>query len=108
MLTRQQIFIRPASQNDSRADQHLVQFGSFVHQHLDWCKPTDWIGHKPYFVAEWNYQLLAAFACPPDLEGIAWLRLFAVDSKISVQDAWSELWNGVKEQLSDDEGRMQL
>jgi ribosomal-protein-alanine N-acetyltransferase len=100
MLTKRKVVIRPACQNDSREIRHLVQFGAYVHQHLDWCKPTDWIGHRPYLVAEWNYQLLAAFACPPDLEGIAWLRLFAVDSKISLQDAWSELWSGVQEQLS--------
>lgn len=99
MLTKRQVVIRPACQSDSEQIRQLVQFGPFVHQHLDWCKPTDWIGQRPYLVAEWNYQILAAFACPPNPEGIAWLRLFAVDSKISLQDAWSALWAGVQDQL---------
>jgi len=99
MLEKRQINIRPARQSDSEQIRQLVQFGPFVHQHLDWCKPTDWIGQRPYLVAEWNYQLLAAFACPPNPEGIAWLRLFAVDSKMSLQEAWSTLWGGVRDQL---------
>jgi ribosomal protein S18 acetylase RimI-like enzyme len=92
--------IRQVRQADERQISNLVQFGTYVHQHLDWCQPVEWIGHQPYVVAEWNYGLLAALACPPDPENIAWIRLFAVNSIITVQEAWAALWASVCEQLA--------
>jgi ribosomal-protein-alanine N-acetyltransferase len=89
------ILIRPIQPNDLQQVSNLIQFGTYVHQHFDWCQPTDWIDHTPFLVAEWNYQILAALACPPDPEDIAWIRLFAVNREISLQDAWLTLWQSV-------------
>jgi ribosomal protein S18 acetylase RimI-like enzyme len=100
MISQERPSIRQVRQTDERQITNLVQFGTYVHQHLDWCQPVEWIGHQPYLVAEWNFGLLAALACPPDPENIAWIRLFAVNSIISVQEAWRTLWAVVCEQLS--------
>jgi ribosomal protein S18 acetylase RimI-like enzyme len=35
---------------------------------------------------------MAALACPPDPEGVAWIRLFATVPNLSVMDAWESLW----------------
>jgi ribosomal protein S18 acetylase RimI-like enzyme len=100
MLDNQKIFIRPVRQTDQRQITNLARFGAHVHQHLDWCQPVDWIGYRPYLVAEWNFQLMAALACPPDPEDIAWIRLFAVTSEVPIQNIWSVLWDVAREQLN--------
>jgi len=89
------LHVRPVRQSDQRALNHLIRFGSHVHRHLDWCEPTEWIDHQPYFVAHRNYKLVAGLACPPDPENIAWIRLFGVLAEVSIWDAWSLLWDAV-------------
>jgi len=93
------IIIRPILQSDLQQVSNLVLFGTNVHQHLDWCQPTDWIDHSPFLVAEWNYQIIAVLACPPDPEDISWIRLFAVNKEISIQDGWSVLWQPTRTKL---------
>lgn len=94
-----EVIIRPVRSSDITQITNLVHFGDKVHQHLDWCPAVDWIGHSPFFVAEWEYKLLAALACPPDPDGISWIRLFAVGSEISFKDAWSVMWKSTESQL---------
>ncbi len=79
---------------------NLIHFGSHIHQHLDWKPVLDWIGSKPYLVAEKNSELLAALACPPDLPDITWLRLFAASPSINVRLAWELLWQATEEEIS--------
>jgi ribosomal protein S18 acetylase RimI-like enzyme len=77
----------------------LIHFGPFVHQHLDWKPALDWIGCKPYLLAVKNEMILATLACPPDIPGITWLRLFAAGSSIHVEQAWNILWEATKEEF---------
>ncbi|MCK5315209.1 MAG: GNAT family N-acetyltransferase, partial [Anaerolineales bacterium] len=55
----------------------------------------------PYLVVERNGDILAALACPPDPPDVAWIRLFAVSSEISVEKAWEELWPIAQRQLAE-------
>lgn len=100
MFYNQPSIIRSITKDDIRSINQLVQFGAHVHRHLDWRQPSEWIGQKPFLVAEWNYQLLAALACPPDTGNVAWIRLFAVNSMVNVEDSWKALWDVVKENLA--------
>ncbi len=84
--------IRPAVPNDQRQLANLLHLGSFVHRHLDWRYPLDWIGASPFFVLENNQQISAAMACPPDPPLVAWLRLFVNSGKYSLQETWQSLW----------------
>ena len=70
----------------------LIHFGAYVHQHLDWKSPLDWIGRHPYLSINEKGDVFAALACPPDLPEIAWIRLFAVNSNINIDYAWKHLW----------------
>jgi len=96
MSANRQTMIRSVNENDVKSINELVQFGTNVHQHLDWRQPSEWIGQMPFHVLEWNFQLVAALACPPDPKTSAWIRLFAVNSRISVEDAWKGLWAEVR------------
>ena len=94
------ISVRLAQEADRRQLATLIDFGTYVHQHLDWRTPLDWMGHQPYLVAERDCCLVAAMACPPDLPDMAWIRLFATSPDVSVKLAWESLWSAARDQLA--------
>ena len=87
--------IRSALLRDRSRLANLIHFGSYIHQHLDWKPPLDWIGNKPYLLLEKDSQLLATLACPADLPEITWIRLFATYSHIDITQAWKLLCEAV-------------
>lgn len=96
---RERVSVRLAQDQDRRQLANLIHFGSWVHRHLDWRQPLDWIGYQPYLIAERDGQILAALACPPDPPEAAWMRLFAVSSDMTVAEAWEFLWPAAHEYL---------
>jgi ribosomal protein S18 acetylase RimI-like enzyme len=55
----------------------LTDTAPYVHRHLDWRAPLDWLGSPLFWLTEDSHHLLAALACPIDPPGIAWIRFFA-------------------------------
>lgn len=101
MITNlKEITVRPARPVDKSKLANLIHFEPYVHRHLDWRPPLDWIDQDPYLVLERQGEVLASLASPPDPPGVAWIRLFAVSSKIPVENAWSELWSTAREFLA--------
>jgi ribosomal protein S18 acetylase RimI-like enzyme len=98
-ITRDRLTIRLAKENDRRQLARLIHFCPWVHRHLDWRTPLDWLGYQPYLIVERDGQLLAALACPPDPPEIAWIRLLAISSEFTIADAWKVLWQSAYEYL---------
>lgn len=96
--------IRVARASDESRLANLLYFESYVHRHLDWRTPLDWLGVPEYWVAEQDGLINAALACPPDPENIAWIRLFLRSNSIPAQDAWHILWETAKQSLSQRHG----
>ena len=96
---RDQVIVRLAEEKDRQQLASLIHFSPWVHRHLDWRPPLDWVGYQPYLVVERAGQLLAALTCPPDPPEVAWIRLFAVSADITVADAWDVLWPAAHEYL---------
>ncbi len=92
--------IRSALSADRSRLANLIHFGSYIHQHLDWKPPLDWIGSTPYLLLEKGSDLYATLACPPDLPEITWIRLFAANSLVNVNQAWERLWVATHDELS--------
>ena len=90
---------RNAIPSDRSRLANLIHFGSHIHQHLDWKPALDWIGSKPYLVAEKGNEIVATLACPPDLPDITWIRLFAASSSINVSIAWQWLWEAAEREI---------
>ncbi len=84
--------VRPALVTDLRQLANLMHFSPYVHRHLDWRYPLDWIGASPFFVVEIKGEISAALACPPDPPMVAWVRLFINSGKMPVQESWRTLW----------------
>lgn len=101
METEVELAVREATAADRHQLANLIHFEVYVHRHLDWRPPLDWLGREPYLVAERDGKIVAALACPPDPAHIAWVRLFAVSSNISISGAWGALWPEVLERFQD-------
>jgi ribosomal-protein-alanine N-acetyltransferase len=91
--------VRPAVSMDQRQIANLIHFEAYVHRHLDWRNPLDWIGVPPYLVAERDGRVVAALACPPDPPQVAWIRLFVNANKLPLQEAWGVLWEAAQADL---------
>jgi len=91
--------IRNATPSDRSRLANLIHFSPYIHQHLDWKPPLEWIGSKPYLLIENNSSLLATLACPPDVPEITWIRLFAISTMIPVKKAWRLLWSATLHEL---------
>jgi ribosomal-protein-alanine N-acetyltransferase len=88
--------LREAELTDRDALIALVHRERRLHVHLDWMPVEDWLGQKPFWVAERGGRLVGALACPPSPPNTAWLRLFAADNANAV---WKSLWPPALEQL---------
>lgn len=84
--------IRRAVARDHRKISSLIFHESNTHRHLDWRTALEWLGESNYWVLEDHDTLVAALACPEDPPNVAWIRLFAYDSRLSGPEAWSALW----------------
>ncbi len=91
--------LRKANEGDQRAISTLITFEYYVHRHLDWRTPTDWLGSQPFWLLERSQRLLAALACPPDPPEIAWVRFFASSTAVDLREAWQMLFEQAHESL---------
>ena len=91
--------VRRAVTADQQQIADLMFFETYVHRHLDWRTPLEWLGQSPYWVLEEDGRLQAALACPPDPDPSAWIRLFTYASHLSAASAWSPLWKAVRRDL---------
>ncbi len=91
--------MRKATEGDQRVISSLITFEYYVHRHLDWRSPIDWLGRQPFWLLERNKRLLAALACPPDPPEVAWVRFFACATSIDLHQAWHMLFEKGQESL---------
>jgi ribosomal-protein-alanine N-acetyltransferase len=84
--------VRPARPDDHQKISNLIFFETRLHRHLDWRSPLDWLGAPFYWALDDGQQITAALACPPEVDGIAWVRLFVYSSSWSAENAWHVLW----------------
>ncbi len=91
--------IRQALPGDLNRLANLIHFDSYVHRHLDYRSPLDWVGSTPFPILEENDQLVAALACPPDPPHVAWIRLFAAAHYANIKRVWQPLWQAAFAEL---------
>ena len=92
--------VRPANIADHQKLSNLIFFESRLHRHLDWRSPLDWLGAPFYWALDDGRQITAAFACPMEAEGIAWVRLFVHAGSWSAENAWNALWYAARVEIA--------
>ena len=91
---------RSAVLTDRQQIASLLHNSPFIHRHLDWRYPLDWIGSPPFFVLENRGQIISALACPPDPPQVAWVRLFVTSGMLSLDESWQTLWDAARLDLA--------
>jgi ribosomal-protein-alanine N-acetyltransferase len=92
--------VRPADLSDHQQLSNLIFFETHLHRHLDWRSPLEWLGAPFYWALEEGRRITAALACPPEVDGIAWVRLFVYSGHWSPQNAWSMLWSTAQAEIT--------
>lgn len=92
--------VRTADLNDHQQLSNLIFFETHLHRHLDWRSPLEWLGAPFYWALEEGRQITAALACPTEVEGIAWVRLFVYARHWSPDNAWALLWSTAREEVA--------
>lgn len=100
MLFARQQTMRNAERRDKDQIIALMQTAPRVHVHLDWRPAEDWLGEQPFFVVERGDRIVTALACPPDPDGLAWIRLLATQETGSPEQWWPRLWSATREALA--------
>jgi len=95
------MIIHSATENNRQSLANIIHYEVYVHRHLDWRPPIDWVGRQPCLVAERGGHILAALICPPDPPEIAWIRLFAVTQEVALEEAWNILWPKAVNELNE-------
>lgn len=91
--------LRPATPDDQNGLNWLLDFEYYVHRHLDWRSPLEWLGSQPFWLMEREQRILAALACLADPPEAAWVRLFAASASFSPAEPWQALFEKVRQCL---------
>ncbi|MCC7129223.1 MAG: hypothetical protein B6D39_05880 [Anaerolineae bacterium UTCFX2] len=102
MIITNRIRTRRAEPEDFPKLADLIHFEAFVHRHLDYRVPLDWIGQEQFLLLEEGSRIEAALACPPDPLNVAWVRLFAVSARLAPEHAWNTLWEAILPSIRSD------
>ena len=92
--------VRPVDLSDHQQLSNLIFFETHIHRHLDWRSPLEWLGAPFYWALEEGRFITAALACPAEVPGIAWVRLFVYAGHRSADHAWTLLWSTAKEEIA--------
>ena len=92
--------VRPANLNDHQQLANLIFFETRLHRHLDWRSPLEWLGAPFYWALDDGGLITSALACPPEAEGIAWIRLFVYSGRWTAENAWDMLWSTAREEIA--------
>lgn len=92
--------VRPVNLNDHQQLSNLIFFETHIHRHLDWRSPLEWLGAPFYWALEEGRFITAALACPAEVPGIAWVRLFVYAGHRSADYAWTLLWSTAREEIA--------
>ena len=92
--------VRPVDLNDHQQLSNLIFFESRLHRHLDWRSPLEWLGAPFYWALDDGRQITAALACPTEVAGIAWMRLFVHSGGWSAENAWNLLWQTARDEIA--------
>jgi len=93
--------VRPAEMHDRQRIANIMHFEQYVHRHLGWRSPIEWVGRQPFLLAEEEGEPRAVLACPPDPPGVAWIHLFAVSGWEHLETYWDMLWEEARRALSE-------
>jgi ribosomal protein S18 acetylase RimI-like enzyme len=98
--------LRTAEKEDFQKLSAFLDADNFIHRHLDWKSPLEWLGCQPFWILEKDQEIAGVLACPPDPANICWVRLFAVRQGLSPAKAWQVLFDRCLDEFSSSEKKI--
>jgi ribosomal protein S18 acetylase RimI-like enzyme len=100
-LLRQRV--RRATRSDASAVQRLLRMGVYIHVHVDWHLPGDWLGTPGFVVYTGRGEaggdrVAACLALGADPLPAAWVRVAAVESAAAFAQC-AVMWDALREDL---------
>jgi len=81
--------IRFAEREDEKLINDFLSSRVYIHRHLDWRSPAEWLGFQPYLVQESpSKKIEAVLNCTPEPKDHFWIRLFACKKSINPVQTW--------------------
>lgn len=77
MVETSQVTVRAASQSDALGISSFLKRCVFIHRHLDWLSPIEWLAYQPYLILEIHHKMQSILVCAPEIAGVYWIRIFA-------------------------------
>lgn len=89
--------VRQVTSADTANLSFLINNAEYIHRHLDWRAPLDWIGAEPFLVIDRQHRLLSALACPRIDSRVGWIRLFAFLNwnTPQLEGCWNQLFQAL-------------
>jgi [ribosomal protein S18]-alanine N-acetyltransferase len=91
--------IRPAFEHDQEILDSFLAGAEWKHQHLDWLKTPDLLRSGSSFLAFDGKEPIGFLSCPPEPEGTAWLRVFAIGSGYQPRLLWKPMWSAAEKKI---------
>jgi len=92
--------LRIIDKEDISAFTAFLQTDIFLHRHLDWRTPVEWLGFQPFWALEQQLKIKALLAMPDDPPGVYWVRLFALDQSLDALQTWTTLFEKCLQEIS--------
>lgn len=100
ILSPPPLTLHSAQVEDYRRLVKFLHYEPYLHRHLDWRAPLEWLGSQPFLLAEQEGSLTGVFACPPDPPEQPWIRLFA-SNRSGLTRTWRTLLDAALEKLQE-------
>ena len=85
--------IRRAERGDEKIINDFLSSRIFLHRHLDWRSPTEWLGSHPYLILfDHAQKIQAVINCAPEPLDHFWIRLYACKKSSNPVNNWQQIF----------------
>ena len=85
-------FLSAANEKDWQEIKDLTHRCGQVHEHLDWQNPKVWLGISSFVVARCGQSLSGCLAILHEVDGVAWIRLAAVEEGVASRGLMDQMY----------------
>lgn len=83
--------VRVAKRKDELAIKTFLSEKPFIHRHLDWRHPLDWISNNQLLLSiNQMGKIEGVFCCSQEISNIFWIRIFACKQKNHLFSLWND------------------
>lgn len=101
-MTSASLSITPYERHHRQAIDNLVFHSHFLHTHLDWFEPLEWLNQfeAPVQLAWEGKRLVGLMAASPPVNQTTWIRIAALRNRSGSYSVFEALWCGLAQQLA--------